>query len=123
MDDSKKTILIVFTKAPYGSSTFQEALDIVLAAGTFDQHVSLLLSGDACYQLLPDQQPDAIHQKNTSKMMNALPIYGIDNIFVDTKEAMIRGVDESATTTLPVQFINHPEIQELYIRADTVLRF
>lgn len=117
-----KKLLIVQTKAPYGSSTLQEALDIVLAAGTFDQDVSLLISEDACYQLLSAQTPELIDQKNTAKMLNALSIYGIDKVFVDAEQANIRHI-QTGTVSLPVQFLTQAEIRELYQLSDTVLRF
>lgn len=121
-DPNRKKLLIVITKAPYGSSSAQEALDVVLAAGTFDQDVSLLISADACYQLLPSQQPEVIQGKNTYKMLKALPIFGIENIYVDDNEALHRGINLEITT-LPVQFINQSAIADLYQQADTVLRF
>ena len=120
--NNRKKLLIVLTQAPYGSSAAQEALDIVLAAGTFDQDVSLLLSADACYQLLPYQHPEVIQLKNTAKMLTALPIYGIEKIFADRNDAFERGVS-TEITALPVQFLDQHNIVDLYEQADTVLRF
>jgi len=118
----KKKLLIIQTKAPYGSSAIQESLDVVLAAGTFDQDISLLISEDACYQLLKPQAPELIDQKNTAKMLNALSIYGIDKIYVDAEQASVRNIQTDAAS-LNVQFITQAEIQRLYQDADTVLRF
>lgn len=121
-DSQRKKLLIVLTKAPYGSSAIQEALDIVLAAGTFDQDVSLLITLDACYLLLPSQEPGLIQQKNSAKILNALPIYGIEKIFVNGKDATRRGL-KSETISLPAHFMNQTEIADLYAQADTVFRF
>lgn len=120
--NTKKKLLIVQTKAPYGSSAIQESLDVVLAAGTFDQDISLLISEDACYQLLNSQTPELIDQKNTAKMLNALSIYGIDRVYVDSEQASLRGIQIDAAK-VNVQFITQAEIQRLYNDADTVLRF
>jgi len=120
--DSKKKLLIVQTKAPYGSSSIQESLDVVLAAGTFDQDISLLISEDACYQLLSAQTPELIDQKNTAKMLNALGIYGIDKVYVDAEQARIRNI-KTDLASLNVQFITQTEIQRLYQDADSILRF
>lgn len=120
--DNKKKLLIVQTKAPYGSSSIQESLDVVLAAGTFDQDISLLISEDACYQLLSAQNPELIDQKNTAKMLNALSIYGIDKVYVDTDQARIRNI-KTDLASLNVQFITQTEIQRLYQDADSILRF
>jgi len=119
---SKKKLLIVQTKAPYGSSAIQEALDVVLAAGTFDQDVSLLISEDACYQLLSAQKPELIDQKNTAKMLNALSIYGIDKVYLDAEQASIRNIQTDAAA-FKLQLLTQTEIQKLYQAADTVIRF
>lgn len=120
--DNKKKLLIVQTKAPYGSSSIQESLDVVLAAGTFDQDISLLISEDACYQLLSTQTPELIDQKNTAKMLNALGIYGINKVYVDAEQARIRNI-KTDPASLDIQFITQTEIQWLYQDADSILRF
>lgn len=117
----KKKLLIVQTKAPFGSSSIQESLDIVLAAGTFDQDVSLLLEGDACYQLLNDQQPEIIHKKNTTKMLKALPIYGIESILVCSESATARNIFIKPDDNL--QAISKNEIRDIYRKSDNVIRF
>ena len=118
---AKKKILVVQTKAPFGSSAIQESLDIVLAAGTFDQDISLLIEGDACYQLLDRQQADLINKKNTTKMLKALPLYGIDTIFVCAESTSARKIPLIQSDT--VKFINHKDIAKLYKTSDTVIRF
>lgn len=122
MSQTKKKLLIVQTKAPFGSSSIQESLDLVLAAGTFDQDVSLLIEGDACFQLLSNQMTSIIGRKNTSKMLNALPIYGIDNIFVCEESALNRKInlDEVKDT---FKLTNKNTIKALYKEADNVIRF
>ncbi len=67
-----KSILVHLNSAPFGSSNAKEALDLVLASGTFEQDIKFMLSNDACYLLLENQQPNAIDQKNLRQMMKAL---------------------------------------------------
>lgn len=117
----KKKLLIVQTKAPFGSSTIQESLDIVLAAGTFDQEVSLLIEDDACYQLLVGQQPEITNRKNTTKMLNALPIYGIDKVLVCLESATHRKLAPNNNGSF--KFIDKNEIKNIYSESDTVIRF
>ena len=121
MSHIKKKLLIVQTKAPFGSSAIQESLDIVLAAGTFDQDVSLLIEGDACYQLLSNQQPDSIQRKNTTKMLKALPIYGIDTLLVCRDSAIARDIPIIQDDNL--RTVSKNEIKLIYIASDTVIRF
>lgn len=77
----KKSLLIILTQGPNASSNNQEALDIALAAASFDQPVSLLFEGDGIYQLLTEQDPNIAGRKNLSKAMKAFPIYGIDKLY------------------------------------------
>ena len=121
MSQIKKKLLIVQTKAPFGSSATQESLDIALAAGTFDQDVSLLIEDDACYQLLSAQQPEIINRKNTTKMLNALPIYGIDKILVCAESASLRNLPPNNNDAF--KFITKNEIKTVYSESDTVIRF
>jgi tRNA 2-thiouridine synthesizing protein C len=121
MTQHKKKLLIIQSKAPYGTSSIQESLDIVLAAGTFDQDVSLLIEEDACYQLLKVQQPEVINKKNTSKMLSALPIYGIDKIFVCSESASQRSLASESNGLF--KLIDKTEIKKMFIESDTVLRF
>ena len=121
MPQATKKLLIVQSKPPFGSSTVQESLDIVLAAGTFDQDVSLLLEDDACYQLITEQQPQLINRKNTSKMLNALPIYGVDKILVCSESAQLRGLSQQNNEIF--KFINKSEIKQAFDESDTVIRF
>jgi len=116
------SILIVQKSAPYGSSNAKEALDIALAAGTFDQDVSILFTGDACYQLLADQKPTDIDQKNISQMLKALPIYGIDSLLVDKDSLEIRAIKQ-LDENLSLKLVTKREIKSLYQNAKSVLRF
>jgi tRNA 2-thiouridine synthesizing protein C len=122
MTQIKKKLLIVQSKAPFGSSSIQESLDIVLAAGTFDQEVSLLIEGDACFQLLKEQQPELINRKNTTKMLQALPIYGVDKVLVCSDSASLRKLTPSSHNNI-FRFVSKYEINTIYSESDTVIRF
>tara|TARA_R110001592_G_scaffold59200_1_gene179559 strand:+ start:5037 stop:5402 length:366 start_codon:yes stop_codon:yes gene_type:complete len=121
MSQIKKKLLIVQTKAPFGSSSIQESLDLVLAAGTFDQDVSLLIEEDACYQLLNEQQPDMIKRKNTTKMLKALPIYGVNKILICSESASSRGLILNNNDVF--KLVSKDNIKEIYSESDTVIRF
>ncbi len=65
----------------------REGLEAALAAGAFDQNMAILFLGEAIWQLLSTQQTasnvasDHHSQKNHLKMTNALPLFGIDQIY------------------------------------------
>lgn len=119
---SKDSLLIVNQSAPYGNANAKEALDLALAAATFDQDVQLLYTGDACYQLINRQEPEHIDTKNITKMLKALPIYGIEEIYVDEDKLQQLNINKLANG-LSVKIVGNDEIKQLYTNAKTVIRF
>ena len=114
-------ILLVQQSAPYGSSHAKEALDIALTAATFEQDISILFTGDACYQLMSNQFPEHIDQKNISQMLKALPIYGLEEILVDEDSLKCRGII-NLTDSPVLKKVSKSDIKKIYQSADTVIR-
>ncbi|MFT5578328.1 MAG: tRNA 2-thiouridine synthesizing protein C [Paraglaciecola psychrophila] len=112
MSNISKPILIVCRKAPYRSSLAREAIDIALAAAAFDQPLSLLFSGDGVYQLMKEQNSEAIVSKNLGKVLTALPLYGIDSLYADDSALRLRGL-EIEDLLLPVQLLDTQKIKDL----------
>ncbi|WP_028304067.1 sulfurtransferase complex subunit TusC [Oceanospirillum maris] len=94
MSENMSDLLIMFRKAPIGTSWAREALDLALVGAAFGQHVSLLFMGDGVYQLLTNQQPESVGQKGTQAMMKALPMYDIEQIFVSQQCLADRGLTQ-----------------------------
>ena len=117
-----KSMLIVNQSAPYCGANAKEALDLALAAATFDQQVDILFTGDACYQLMAEQRPEQLDSKNLTNMFKALPIYGIDKLYVDEDHLTERGIHAIADG-LTIEAISREQIKALYQRADAVIRF
>ena len=80
------SILFWFRTTPYYSSALKDGLDAALAYAAFDQEVSILFSGDASY-LLIKQAPELIKQKDFQKNLKALPMYDINNIYLEKSSA------------------------------------
>lgn len=112
--------MVVIRHSPYSSSMARTALDIVLAAGAFEQPVTVLLYGDGVLQLLPHQQSDRLGTKNHAKQLAALPLYGIEKIYADTQSLTQYGVDV-ALAPLPVESISGEAVQGLLSEHDHVL--
>ena len=87
-------IAIINKTAPYATSAGQESLDLALAAANFGQDVSLFFIEDGVYQLLNQQAPEHIDQRNYSKTFAALEFYDIENIYVCAKSLHERGLSE-----------------------------
>lgn len=118
----KKNILIVNQSAPYSSGNAKESLDLALAAGTFEQDVSVLFTGDACYQLLDGQNSTEINAKNINQMLKAMPIFGIKNLFVERQSLEDRNI-KNLDDGLHIKKISASESNALYQKASTVFRF
>ncbi len=88
-----KKILFVLRKPPHSGGYTQETLDVMMTAAAFDQDVSLLLLDDAVFQLKSGQAPEAFGLKNTAAIFNALPIYDVNKIYVETESLTERGVN------------------------------
>ncbi|WP_330926403.1 sulfurtransferase complex subunit TusC [Candidatus Sororendozoicomonas aggregata] len=94
-----QSLCIISTKAPYHGQRAREALDTALVSSSFDVPTRLLLMGDGVYQLLANQSPQMLPRKNLSALLKALPLYGIDTIYVD--EASLKERHISSGQLLP----------------------
>ena len=117
-----KRILIICRKAPYGNSLAREALDIALAASVFEQSLAILFLGDGVWQLLKNQNSEAIDAKNHSNLLSAFPLYDINELYVDET-----AMDERQLTheqlVLPVNALNQDSIASFVDSYDVILSF
>jgi len=89
---SKRTLLIL-RRSPYGSSLSRAGIDTALAFAAFDQEISLLFAGDGVLQLLPDQDTGLAGVRNLGRLLASLPLYDIEQVYVDAAAAARYGVD------------------------------
>lgn len=122
-DVGKKKILFISRHAPYGTSTAKEALDAILAASAYDQTLSLLFMDDGLFQLLGGQEAFAINQKNFASMLPALPLYGVENIFVHCESMRERGLTQEEFILERVQIIDSKAVSVLLTQQDQLLSF
>jgi tRNA 2-thiouridine synthesizing protein C len=119
---TQKQFLIVCRHPPYGVSFAREALDVAMAAAAFDQRVAMLFLGDGVMQLLNQQNSEAIAQKSLEKQLSALPLYDVNDIYVDADTLCERGFDVSHLS-LPAKPLNRNDIVALISRCDIALNF
>lgn len=113
-------LLFVFRSAPYQDCTAREGLEAALAAAAFDQAVRLLFIDDGVYQLTNGQNPE--HQKNLQKMLAALPIYDVNEIFVHQYSLEERGLSPHRLN-LTAQPVTNVDTTRLIGQATHVLSF
>lgn len=119
MSDTR-SIIVVVRNSPYGSSLARTALDIVLAAGAFEQSVSVLLYGDGVLQLNPQQRGDKLGTKTISKQLASLPFYDVEKVYAEANTLERYAID-LAEAPLPVEPVSPKQIQDLLARHDHVM--
>ncbi len=117
---SRKSVLVICRKAPYGSSAAREALDIALSGAVFELQASLLLLDDAVLQLLPGQQSGLIREKNLNAMLGALPLYDIDQVYTSLQSLALHGLEAQRLEPKPIA-LDSTELHALIKRHDLVL--
>ncbi|MGN8277112.1 sulfurtransferase complex subunit TusC [Pseudomonas sp. SMN5] len=116
-----KSLLLISRQAPWSGSGAREALDIVLAGGAFDLPIGLLFLDDGVFQLSANQNAKALQQKDLSANLQALPMFGVEALFVCADSAAERGVDTAALALEEVQVLAAPGIVALIDRYDQVI--
>lgn len=77
-------LAFVFKTAPQGVTYSREGLDALLAATAFcdETQIGVFFLDDGVFNLLHQQQPDLILQKNFIPAFKLLDLYDIENRFV-----------------------------------------
>ncbi len=115
-----KSVLLISRQAPWGGIHAAEALDIALAAGAFDLPLSILFMDDGVLQLLKQQQPQTLEQKDLSANLQALPMFGIEQLYVARQCLIQRGLANSPLA-LTADHLDDAQIQQLIRQHDYVV--
>lgn len=118
----QKQLLVVVRHSPYGSSLARASLDVALAAAAFEQPVKLLFMGNGVLQLLPEQDSQAIGQKNIGRLLSSLPLYDIEIVYADAEAVARHGID-LGSAPLPAKALDAHAMQQLMISCDHLLGF
>ncbi len=78
-----KDLLIILKNSPYRTELSKITLDLAITFATFEQAVSILIIGDGCLQLYPNQNTEAVDHRNHLKTLTSLGFYDIDNIYIE----------------------------------------
>lgn len=119
----QKKILLISRHAPYGNSTAREALDTALAASVYDQDISVLFMDDGIFQLLKNQHSQLIDQKNIASTIPALPLYGIENIYVHQNSMDERAISIEELVLDEIKMLNDDDVKHLLNQQDHLLSF
>ena len=115
-----KSLLIISRQAPWSGPSAREALDIVLAGGAFDLPIGLLFLDDGVFQLSSAQQPATLQQKDLSANLQALPMFGVEALYVSQRSLAERGLQDQSSS-LTVERLDDSSISALIDRYDQVI--
>lgn len=118
-----KKILFISRHAPYGSSLAKDALDAILVASAYGQDIALLFMDDGIFQLLPHQKAEHIEQKSFSSLLQALPLYEINKVYVHRESMEMRQITINDLSLDNLQVIGSNEIAKLQSEQDHLLSF
>lgn len=116
-----KNILVVIRSAPYGTTQAKDALECALTAAVFGQKVSVLLMNDGVFNALRSQVAKGSGFKDTSAMLQSLPLYEIEDIFLCKDSLFSRGFGPAdCVIGSPVSIA---DIKSLFMQQDVVLSY
>lgn len=115
-----KSMLIISRQAPWSGPGAREALDMALAGGAYDLPLAMLFLDDGVFQLVGAQQPAAVEQKDLGANLQALPLFGVDELYACALSLAQRGLDP-ATLALPALALDDQGLRELLAHHDLVV--
>ena len=87
--------LIILSQPPYAGSGARAAVDLALSYAVFGKAPRLLLLGDGVLQLAGGQEPGESGRRSLGKVIDSLPLYDIDTLYLRAADASVRGLELS----------------------------
>jgi tRNA 2-thiouridine synthesizing protein C len=115
-----RSLLMVSRRAPWAGLAAREALDIALAGGAYELPLAMLFMDDGVFQLVKGQAPQALEQKNLGANLQALPLFGIDALYVCAASLAERGLAPEQLA-LDVNVLPVGDLAPLFNRFDEVI--
>jgi len=112
--------LLVISRYPPARPQAREALDIALSAAAFGAPCGILFMDDGVFQLIKGQDAAQISQKSLAANLQALPLYGVEDILVCQHSLTERGI-QTNQCMLDARVMNNAEIAALIEHYDQVL--
>ncbi|PCJ26070.1 MAG: sulfurtransferase complex subunit TusC [SAR86 cluster bacterium] len=116
---NKKSIAFITRAAPYGRGNSKLCLEMALACAVFEQEVNYIFLDDGVYQLLRNQNASDIDSNSLGDTLEALELYGIENVCVD--ENSLRKRNLKAEDLLDnIKLVDQNTISSLLTQSDCV---
>ncbi|GAC15352.1 sulfurtransferase complex subunit TusC [Aliiglaciecola lipolytica] len=115
-----KSLAIINQQGPLHSNAGQESVDLVLAAASFGQDVSVFFIDDGVFQLLKMQKPDVLEHKHFAKSFGAFEFYDVENIYVCQRSLTLRNI-ESNQLNVACQILSDTELNAKLANAHNII--
>ena len=91
-----KSLLVISRQAPWTGPSARAAMDIVITGGAFGLPIGLLFMDDGVFQMEPIQDAKAVQQKDLIANIQAIGLFGIDEVFACSHSLSERGLGPPA---------------------------
>ncbi|EED33031.1 DsrE/DsrF-like family protein [gamma proteobacterium NOR5-3] len=118
--DRTSAPLILFQNSPYAGSLARSSLDLALSFAVFAQQPALLFCGDAVLCLKDAQDSHSIGRKSLRKVIDSLPLYDIEQVYVDQLSLEQNGLGAREIPPFAVS-VSTQEIQKMLAEAAHVI--
>ncbi|WP_150298873.1 sulfurtransferase complex subunit TusC [Pseudomonas profundi] len=112
--------LLIISRHPPARLAAREALDLALAAAAFGVPTAVLFMDDGVLQLLKGQDATQINRKSLAANLQALPLFGVEEIMVCQHSMGERGLG-GAQCLLDARPVESAEIAALLDHYDQVV--
>mgnify|MGYP002738728551 CR=1 FL=1 len=114
-----KSLLVISRHSPARPQA-REALDVALSAAAFGVPCGILFMDDGVFQLIKGQDAAQIAQKSLAANLQALSLYGVEDVLVCQHSLGDRGI-QANRCMLDARVLNNAEIAALIEHYDQVL--
>ncbi|WP_373778585.1 sulfurtransferase complex subunit TusC [Glaesserella sp.] len=121
----KYKLAILFTQPPFGSSTSREGLDALLAASAFCQEdeIAICFLNDGVFNLLANQDPQIILQKDHVSAFKLLELYDLNECFVCQQSIAQRLLNDATWILSDMRIVPRQTIFSVLSYSEKVLTF
>lgn len=121
----KYQLAILFTQAPFGTSTSREGLDALLAASAFidESEIAICFLHDGVFNLLANQHPDLIMQKDHISTFKLIELYELTECFICQESVQKRRLEAQDWLLGTAQFVSYSQILDVLTHSEKVLTF
>ncbi|EFX92777.1 sulfur relay protein TusC [Actinobacillus ureae] len=121
----KYKLAFLFTQPPFGIATSREGLDALLAASAFcaEDEIAICFLNDGVFNLLAQQQPNSILQKDHISTFKLIELYDLTECFICEESIRQRALNNAEWILADPQIIPQNELFTILVQAEKILTF